>query len=165
MLEGRVIKSFQGLCSNSTITMGRLGLELSLCWGDYKYSNIIDFLFPFCKNRNQFIEGEEFFHIYYSITVLSNVFPQVFLFMLFKKRPLCFPYLLLQFKSFLFTFILYLKLWAGNIREQQKPKTTTLINFACNYEQYNRPSGTWPSLTKIQRCQLHDPNVFAWKGS
>lgn len=102
--------------------MGTFGPELSLCGRDYKDSNIIDFISLLLEKETK---GRSIFPcILLSNMVFSSVFPQVFFACSRKCFPHCFAYLLLQFKSFPFTFTLYLKLWAGRITEQQKPKTT-----------------------------------------
>lgn len=120
LMGGRVIKSFQGLCSSSAIRKGRCGPELSLCRRDYTVTLIsFHLLEKETKGRGIFL------CILLSYMVFSRVFPWVFFCTLFKMPSplLC---LVLPFKPLLFLFILYLKICAGHIREWQKPKTADL---------------------------------------
>lgn len=140
----RVIKSFQGLCSNSAIRTGRSGPQLSLCRGDYKDSNIIDFFFFLLEKEAE--GGGISPCISLNHMVFSSVLPQGFFSCSLKCLPHCIACLLLQFKFFPFIFTLYLKLWAGHMKEQQKPKTTDF--------QFILPA-TLSSITDLKEHELH----------
>lgn len=71
LMGGRVIKSFQGLCSSSAIRKGRFGPELPLCRRDYTVTLLTFFLLLEKETKGRHI----FLCILLSYVVFSRVFP------------------------------------------------------------------------------------------